>query len=121
MFRPFAMCGVHAIDDAVLASFKVHIRANFFTRLVLVLTPLIDASLSICLTLCLQLCIGWARHEHIDVAFDLLGGRPIDLSVLLGALHPVHFFIKMVTASFAASHLVHIACCPESLSVVASV
>jgi hypothetical protein len=112
-----AMCGVDSINEVVVAGLEVNVHANVVARIVLVLAPLVDACLSILLALGFQLLISWARHEHIDIALNLLGGGPIDLSVLLGTLHPVHFSIKFDAASSAACHLIHIASCPHSLSV----
>ena len=109
--------GVDSVDCLVLTSFKIDIGAHIFARFVLCLAPLVDACLAILLALGFQLLGSWARHEHIDIALNLLGGRPIDLSVLLGTLHPVHFSIKFDAASLAACHLIHIAGCPHSLSV----
>jgi hypothetical protein len=109
--------GVDSIDNTILASLKVNIHANIFTALVFGFTPLIDASLSICLARSLQLIISGTCHQHIDVAFNLLSGGPVDLAVLLRTLHPVHLIVKLDAAAFAACHLIHVASCPESLSV----
>jgi hypothetical protein len=115
------MRGVDSVDDIVVTTFKIDIHAHFFTRFVLILAILVDTSLSVLLALCLQLLISWACHEHVNVAFNLLRRGPINLSILLRTLHTVLLIMKLDAASVAAGHLVHVAGCPESLSVSTSV
>jgi hypothetical protein len=111
------MCAVDSVDKVVVTCLIVNIHANLFARLVFVLTPLIDASLSIRLALRLQLSISGACHQHINVAFNLLRSGPVNLAVLLSTLNSVHFRIEFIAASLAARHLIHIARSPQRLSV----
>jgi hypothetical protein len=56
--------------------------------LVVLFTGIIDASLRS--TLCEELLLGVVVEEHINVAFNLFGGRPIDLAIFLQALLFLH-------------------------------
>jgi len=62
----------------------VHLRAALVACMVHLISPNVDAVLFA--AFCKQLLLGRACHEHINVAFDLLSGRPIDLAICFQAL-----------------------------------
>jgi hypothetical protein len=68
----------------------VNLWANGCAVLVIFLTGNIHTSLRT--TLCEKLLLGVIMEEDIKVTLDLLGGRPVDLAVLLKALLLVHMF-----------------------------
>jgi len=77
-------------------SIMVNLWANGCTVLVIFLTGNIHTSLRT--TLGEKLLLGVIMEEDIDVAFDLLGGRPVDLAILLKALLLVHVFLVLSPA-----------------------
>jgi hypothetical protein len=78
----------------------VNLRANSRAVLVICLTCHVDAILRT--TLGEKLLLGVIMEEDIKVAFNLLGGRPIDLTVLLQALLLMHMFSVLVPALLLA-------------------
>jgi hypothetical protein len=93
----------------------VNLSANSVTMLVVFLSGNIDTVLGS--TLCHKFILGVLVQEDVNVAFDLLGRRPVNLAVLLGTFHPVHFSVEFDAALLAACHLIHITSCPHSLAV----
>jgi hypothetical protein len=62
----------------------VHLRAALVACMVHLISPNVDAILFA--TMFKQLLLGGACHEHINVAFNLLSGRPINLAICFQAL-----------------------------------
>merc|ERR1719284_1612055 len=85
----------------------VNFWANLGAMLVVLLTGHIDAILSS--TLCQKLFLGVLMKEDVQVAFNLLGCRPIDLAVLLLALQRRHTFLVPSPARIAAHTIVYFA------------
>jgi hypothetical protein len=67
---------------------EIDLWADGCAMLVVLFTGIIDASLRS--TLCEELLLGVVVEEHINVAFNLLGGRPIDLAIFLQTLLFLH-------------------------------
>jgi len=63
---------------------EIDLHTDFITCLVALLTVFVEASGSA--TELQQCLIAWLFQEHIHIALNLLGGRPIDLAVLLETL-----------------------------------
>jgi len=86
----------------------VNLRANGCAVLVVFLTGNIHTSLRTALGE--KLLLGVIMEEDIKVALDLLGGRPIDLAVLLKTFLLVHMFFILMPALFFALLKIDRAC-----------
>jgi hypothetical protein len=71
-------------DDLGPNTIVVNLKADGVAVLVICFASVIDASLAT--TLGEKLLLGVVVEEDVDIALDFLGGRPIDLAVLLQAL-----------------------------------
>lgn len=94
------------IFNFVLDNFRpragmVRINADGGTALVSLLPGNIDTVL--CATIFQQLLLGVVVEEDIKVTFNLLGGRPIDLSVLLQTLDVGYVNLEDIPATLVAS------------------
>jgi hypothetical protein len=78
----------------------VNLWADGCAVLVVCLAGIVDAGLRS--TLGQKLLLGVIVEEDIDVAFDLLGGRPVNLAVLLQALLLVHVNLILTPALLLA-------------------
>jgi len=66
----------------------VHLLADVVAGLVIFRSPLADACFLVGATIFQQVkLLVVICQEDVQIAFDLFGGRPINLAILLGALH----------------------------------